>query len=255
MYTLAGVANPETGWGRVGESWQVMDEIGRLDGPDWFRLGDLDLATHLTRSHMLANGRTLTETIKHLCGRFGVSIPILPMSDQPAPTMVETDEGLLPFQNWFVERQWQPAVKKIHLPEDVRATPQVAAALEMADYVAIAPSNPFVSIDPILNVYPIKEMVSDLPELVMAVSPIIGGQAVKGPAAKMMAEMGLDVSPEAVADYYGELIDLFVYDERDEPLNQRSQPVFKQMNTLMNNEDDRLSFAANLLQNALEWSN
>jgi LPPG:FO 2-phospho-L-lactate transferase len=255
MYTLAGVANPETGWGRVGESWQVMDEIGRLGGPDWFRLGDLDLATHLTRSHMLANGRTLTETIKHLCGRFGVSIPILPMSDQPAPTMVETDEGLLPFQNWFVERQWQPAVKKIHLPEDVRATPQVAAALEMADYVAIAPSNPFVSIDPILNVYPIKEMVSDLPELVMAVSPIIGGQAVKGPAAKMMAEMGLDVSPEAVADYYGELIDLFVYDERDEPLNQRSQPVFKQMNTLMNNEDDRLSFAANLLQNALEWSN
>jgi LPPG:FO 2-phospho-L-lactate transferase len=255
MYTLAGVANPETGWGRVGESWQVMDEIGRLGGPDWFRLGDLDLATHLTRSHMLANGRTLTETIKHLCGRLGVSIPILPMSDQPAPTMVETDEGLLPFQNWFVERQWQPAVKKIHLPEDVRATPQVAAALEMADYVAIAPSNPFVSIDPILNVYPIKEMVSDLPELVMAVSPIIGGQAVKGPAAKMMAEMGLDVSPEAVADYYGELIDLFVYDERDEPLNQRSQPVFKQMNTLMNNEDDRLSFAANLLQNALEWSN
>jgi LPPG:FO 2-phospho-L-lactate transferase len=255
MYTLAGVANPETGWGRVGESWQVMDEIGRLGGPDWFRLGDLDLATHLTRSHMLANGRTLTETIKHLCGRFGVSIPILPMSDQPAPTMVETDEGLLPFQNWFVERQWQPAVKKIHLPEDVRATPQVAAALEMADYVALAPSNPVVSIDPILNVYPIKEMVSDLPELVMAVSPIIGGQAVKGPAAKMMAEMGLDVSPEAVADYYGELIDLFVYDERDEPLNQRSQPVFKQMNTLMNNEDDRLSFAANLLQNALEWSN
>jgi LPPG:FO 2-phospho-L-lactate transferase len=177
------------------------------------------------------------------------------MSDSPAPTMVETEEGLLPFQNWFVERQWQPVVKRIHLPEDVRATPQVMAALEKADFVAIAPSNPFVSIDPILNVYPIKEMVSDLPELVMAVSPIIGGQAVKGPAAKMMAEMGLDVSPEAVADYYGELIDLFVYDERVEPLNQRSQPVFKQMNTLMNNEDDRLSFAANLLQNALEWSN
>lgn len=255
MYTLAGAANPETGWGRVGESWQVMAEVGRLGGPDWFRLGDLDLATHLIRSHMLADGRTLTKAIQHLCGRFGVSIPVLPMSDQPAPTMVETDEGLLPFQNWFVERQWQPAVKKVHLPEDVRATPQVAAALEKADYVAIAPSNPFVSIDPILNVYPIREMISDLPEIVMAVSPIIGGQAVKGPAAKMMAEMGMTVSPEAVADYYGDLIDLFIYDERDETLNQRSQTEFRQMNTLMNTDKDRLNFAANLLQIALEWSN
>lgn len=255
MYTLAGVANPETGWGRVGESWQTMAEVGRLGGPGWFRLGDLDLAAHLTRSHLLANGRTLTQAIQHLCGRLGVSIPVLPMSDQPAPTMIETDEGLLPFQEWFVERQWQPVVKKVHLPEDVRATPQVAAALEKADYVAIAPSNPFVSIDPILNVYPIREMVNDLPELVIAVSPIIGGRAVKGPAAKMMVELGMEVSPEAVADYYGELIDLFVYDERDKLLGQRSQPKFLQLNTMMIDENDRLNFAANLLQNALEWSN
>jgi LPPG:FO 2-phospho-L-lactate transferase len=254
MYSLAGVANPDTGWGRIGESWRTMAEVGRLGGPDWFRLGDLDLAMHLTRSHLLANGRSLTEAIEYLCRRFGVTTTILPMSDQPAPTMVETDEGLLSFQSWFVERQWQPAVKKIHLPPDVRTTPQVAAALEMADLIAIAPSNPFVSIDPILNVYPIKEMVSDLPEKVIGVSPIIGGRAVKGPAAKMMVEMGMAASPQAVADYYGDLLDIFVYDERDERLPQGSQPVFVQMNTLMNDEDDRLNLAANLLQFALDWS-
>jgi len=130
----------------------------------------------------------------------------------------------------------------------------VAAALEKADFVAIAPSNPFVSIDPILNVYPVREMISDLPETVLAVSPIIGGQAVKGPAAKMMAEMGLAVSAEGVADYYGELLDLFVYDERDEILGGGSQPAYLQMNTLMNDENDRISFAANLLERVLEWS-
>jgi LPPG:FO 2-phospho-L-lactate transferase len=254
MYTLAGAANPETGWGRAGESWRTMEEVGRLGGPDWFRLGDLDLATHLTRSHMLAQGRTLTEATQHLFGRFGVTTTVLPMSDEPAPTMIETDEGILPFQSWFVERRWQPAVKKVHLPEDVRATPQVAAALEKADFVAIAPSNPFVSIDPILNVYPIREMVSDLPEMVIAVSPIIGGQAVKGPAAKMMAEMGMEVSAAAVADYYGDLLDVFVYDERDEPLQNGAGPSFLQLNTLMNHRSDRLNLAARILDNVLEWS-
>lgn len=254
LYTLAGVANPETGWGRDGESWRTMGEVGRLGGPDWFRLGDLDLATHLTRSHLLANGRTLTEAIQHLCGRFGVSISVVPMSDSPAPTMIETEEGILSFQEWFVERQWQPAVKKVHLPEDVRATSQVAAALEKADFVAIAPSNPFVSIKPILNVYPIQEMVSDLPEMVIGVSPIIGGRAVKGPAAKMMAEMGLEVSPPTVAEYYGDLLDAFIYDERDPTYEKGPFPVYKQMDTLMKNRSDRLSLAANILDYVLEWS-
>jgi LPPG:FO 2-phospho-L-lactate transferase len=254
LYTLAGVANPETGWGRVGESWRTMAEVGRLGGPNWFQLGDLDMATHLTRSHLLANGRTLTEAIQHLSGRLGVITTVLPMSDQPAPTMVETEEGLLPFQSWFVERQWQPAVKRIHLPEDVRATPQVAAVLQEADYVAIAPSNPFVSIDPILNVYPIREMVSDLPEMVIAVSPIIDGRAVKGPAAKMMAEMEMEVSAAAVADYYGDLLDVFVYDERDPTLPKGSYPAFLQLDTLMKDRADRLTLAANILQYIVEWS-
>jgi LPPG:FO 2-phospho-L-lactate transferase len=254
LYTLAGLANPETGWGRVSESWTTMAEVGRLGGPDWFKLGDFDLATHLTRTHLLTNGRTLTEAIQHLSRHLGVTVPILPMSDQSAPTMVETAEGLLPFQNWFVERQWQPVVKKIHLPDDVRATPQVAAALQKADFVAIAPSNPFVSIDPILNVYPIREMIDDIPKLVLAVSPIIGGQAVKGPAAKMMAEMGLTVSAEAIADYYGELLDLFVYDERDPAITRDPFMALLQTNTLMNNRTDRLNLTSSILQYALERS-
>jgi LPPG:FO 2-phospho-L-lactate transferase len=176
------------------------------------------------------------------------------MSDQPAPTMVETAEGLLPFQTWFVERQWQPVVKKIHLPEDVRATPQVLAALQKADLIAIAPSNPFVSIDPILNVYPVREMISDIPDLVLAVSPIVGGQAVKGPAAKMMAEMGLSVSARTVADYYGDLLDLFVYDERDDGLTVADGPALFQTDTLMNNRAERLDLAAKILQYTFEWS-
>jgi LPPG:FO 2-phospho-L-lactate transferase len=194
MYTLAGVDNAATGWGRSDETWRAFTEITHLGGPDWFRLGDLDLGTHLTRTHMLNGGATLTTITRHLCRCLGVAVDVLPMSNQPAPTLIESDAGLLPFQTWFVQEQWQPPVRKIHLPEDVRATAPATLALEKANLVVIAPSNPFVSIDPILNVYPIRTMMMDLPQAVVAVSPIIGGRAVKGPAAKMMQEMGLPVT-------------------------------------------------------------
>ncbi len=217
LYTLAGVANPETGWGRAGESWRVLDEVAQLGGPDWFRLGDLDLGLHLTRRHWLHEGKSLTAVTRHLRQQFNVQCELLPMSDQPAPTLIETADEMLSFQTWFVRERWQPAVKKVHLPDDVRATPQVMPKLETADIVLIAPSNPFVSIDPILNVYPIREMVTDLPQAVIAVSPIVGGRAVKGPAAKLMQEMGLPVTAQAVADYYGDLLDGFVYDQQDPP--------------------------------------
>lgn len=215
MYMLAGVNNSETGWGRADESWRTIREAGRLGGPDWFSLGDLDLATHLVRSHMLEEGSTLTAATRQLCRRFDIPVSVLPMSDQPAPTTIESEDGIRPFQEWFVKERWQPAAKKIHFPEDIKASPAVMAALQNADLVLIAPSNPFVSIDPILNVYPIKSMIMDLPMAVVAVSPIIGGQAVKGPAAKMMAEMGMPVTAAAVAGYYDDLIDGFVYDQED----------------------------------------
>ncbi|MBX7251151.1 MAG: 2-phospho-L-lactate transferase [Candidatus Promineofilum sp.] len=219
-YMLAGVNNDETGWGRVGESWRALDEAARLGGPDWFRLGDLDLATHLARSHWLAEGETLTAVTRRLWAGFGAGFGagpvVLPMSDAPAPTLIETDTGdVLPFQIWFVRERWQPAVRRVVLPEDARATAAVIRALEAADVVIIAPSNPFVSIDPILNAYPIRALIEDVPQAVVAVSPIIAGQALKGPAAKMMAELGLAASAAAVAGYYGHLIDGFVYDQQD----------------------------------------
>ena len=187
MYTLAGVANAQTGWGRSGESWITMGEVTNLGGPAWFNLGDLDLATHLVRTHLLASGHNLTAVTGHLCNKLGIAVPILPMSNVAAPTSIETEDGPLPFQEWFVKERWQPVAQAVVLPEDVRATAQVARALEQADIVLIAPSNPFVSIEPILNAYPVREMIMDLPRAVVAVSPIVGGQALKGPAAKMMA--------------------------------------------------------------------
>jgi LPPG:FO 2-phospho-L-lactate transferase len=252
MYTLAGQDNPDTGWGRVGESWATMEEVGRLDGPNWFRLGDLDLGTHLTRSHLLSEGKTLTEASQHLCNRLGIENQVLPMSDRPAPTMMETEEGLLPFQTWFVEKHWIPAVRAVRLPQHVKSTSQVTAVLEGADLVVLAPSNPFVSIDPILNVYPIKAMINDLPCLVMAISPIIAGKAVKGPAAKMMAEMDLAVTPGTVAGYYGDLIDLFVYDRLDPDPPDGPELMTYESDILMTDRADRRRLALELINHTME---
>lgn len=253
MYTLGGVANPETGWGRAGESWRAIREAGRLGAPDWFNLGDLDLATHLTRAHWLDAGETLTAVTRRLCDGFGIAPAVLPMSDQPAPTLIETDSGevgtyeVLPFQVWFVRERWQPAVRRVLLPEDARAPAAVVRALESADLVILAPSNPFVSIDPILNIYPIRAMIEDVPQAVVAVSPIIAGQAVKGPAAKMMAERGMDVSAAAVASYYGHLIDGFVYDAEDEGMAAEDGLALLCTDTMMHTPADRERLAREVL--------
>jgi LPPG:FO 2-phospho-L-lactate transferase len=262
MYTMAGKANPKTGWGRAGESWRTIEEAARLGAADWFKLGDLDLATHLTRTHLLADNRTLTQATGQLCERFGIEAAVLPMCDRPVPTMILCDEGLLPFQTWFVARQWQPVVEEIRLPQDARAGGRVMFALEKADIILIAPSNPFVSIDPILNVYPIREMIADLPKAVVAVSPIIAGQALKGPAAKMMGELGMTASAAAVADYYGDLIDVFVYDRRDEDLSalpdaglpQAGRPALNllKIDTIMQDRAGRRRLAGEILEYVLE---
>ncbi len=252
MYTLAGVANDDSGWGRQGESWRTMKEVSQLGGEDWFSLGDLDLATHLTRTHMLGNGYTLTEVTTHLCNKFGVHVNLLPMSDLPAPTTIISDEGELPFQTWFVKQAWQPRVKEITLPSGIRTTSQVATALSKTQLLIIAPSNPFVSIDPILNCYPIREMVDDLPELVVVVSPIVAGKAVKGPAAKMMAEMGMPVSSAAIASHYDSLIDLFVFDIGDKDVPDRSSLRTYQTDTIMITPNDRRRLALEIMSHCAE---
>ena len=248
MYRLANVANDETGWGRSSESWHAIAEVARLGGPDWFRLGDLDLATHLTRTHLLKEGLTLTAVTQHLCQKMGINVTVLPMSNQPAPTNIQSNETIYPFQTWFVQEKWQPPVTKILLPEDVRATRAVIRAFETADLVLIAPSNPFVSVDPILNVYPIRELLMDLPKAVIAVSPIVGGEAVKGPAAKMMQEMGLPLASQTVATYYGDLIDGFVYDTQDAGSCDDLPLATCCLDTMMHNQADRLRLAQEILQ-------
>jgi LPPG:FO 2-phospho-L-lactate transferase len=246
-YTLAGLANPATGWGLRDESWRAIEQVARLGGPAWFRLGDLDLATHLVRTHLLKQGERLTAVTRHLCAQWGVQPSVLPMSDEPAPTLIVTDEGVLPFQHWFVERQWQPAVREVLLPDDVRASGAVIAALEKADVVVLAPSNPFVSLDPILNVYPIRAMIMDVPEVVVAVSPIVGGAAIKGPAAKMLQERGLPVSPQAIVDYYGDLIDVFVYDRQDQGAVNSPDHELLCTDTIMHDRDARARLAREIL--------
>jgi len=247
VYTLGHVANIETGWGRQDESWQALTEISQLNGPDWFRLGDKDLALHLTRAGMLSEGHSLTAVTRHLSKALQIAPEILPMSDQPAPTHIQIEEGLLPFQTWFVQKKWQPVVEQVVLPDDVRASAQVVKRLEKADIVLFAPSNPFVSIDPILNAYPIREMVMDLPQAVIAVSPIIGDSAVKGPAAKMMKELGMSVNATAVAEYYGDLIDGFVYDISDPTPVELPDKSVLCTDTLMKNSDDRRRVAETVL--------
>lgn len=217
MYTLARVANPTTGWGLAGESFQALEMLGRYGQEIWFRVGDRDLATHVLRTHWLREGMTLTAVTEALARALGVQVTILPMSDARVATVVETDEGELPFQEYFVRRAWQPVVRRIRFEGIGAARPTFAvmATLRSADAVILCPSNPFVSIGPILALPGVREVLRDAPRVV-AVSPIVGGQALKGPAAKMMAELGQPVSPLSVAQGYGDFLSGFVLDWADQ---------------------------------------
>jgi LPPG:FO 2-phospho-L-lactate transferase len=215
IYTLAGLSNPASGWGRSGESWKALESLGELGGPTWFRLGDRDLGLNLERTRRLRLGHTLSQVTKHFCQSLGVRAQVLPMSDDPVPTCVLTDEGDLPFQEYFVRRQCQPRVSGFRFfgAEHAAPAPGVLDAIRQADLIIFCPSNPWVSVDPILAVLGIREALR--PKPVVAVSPIIGGHAVKGPAAKMFRELGLESSAISVAQHYGELLSGFVLDAVD----------------------------------------
>lgn len=215
-YTLAGLANPETGWGRMDETWQAFQVIERLGGPTWFHLGDGDLGLHLERTRRLRLGEPLSQITRDFCHLLGVRPKVLPASDDRVPTWVCTrEEGRLPFQEYFVHRQCQPCVTGFQFEgvEQAAPAPGVLHALREADLAIICPSNPWVSIDPILSIPGIRPALIDLP--VLAVSPIIRGRAVKGPAAKMYAELGIQPCAVSVARHYRDLLTGFVYDIRD----------------------------------------
>ncbi len=246
MYTLAGLANPETGWGQRHETWSFMDALERLGGPTWFRLGDRDLATHVERTRRLRAGQSLTHVTAALGAALGVRHPILPMSDHAVRTWVDTEEGELEFQEYFVHRRCRPRVRAVRFAglEAAAPAPAVLEALDAADLVVFCPSNPFLSLDPILSLPGLRERVRARP--VVAVSPIVGGQAIKGPAAKLLSELGLDVSATAVAGHYRDLLTGFVLDTVDAGLAADVEalgPATRVTDTVMRSDDDRARLA------------
>ena len=219
LYTLGGLSDEERGWGRTGETWAFMQALASLGGETWFQLGDRDLALHVERTRRLRSGETLTEIAETVAERFGIAARILPMSDDPVRTTVVTDQGALPFQRYFVEHRCQPVVRSLQFEGAARARPSKAVLAALSDpalrAVVICPSNPYLSIDPILAVPGLAEALAAVAAPVVAVSPIGGGKAVKGPTAKIMDELGVPRTSRAIAQHYDGLIDGLIIDETD----------------------------------------
>jgi len=219
LYTLSGLANPELGWGRRDETWTFMKALGDLGGETWFNLGDGDLATHVERTRRLAASESLSQITDNFRQRLGISARLLPMSDDRVRTRLRTAEGWLDFQDYFVRLRCVPVIGEIAFAGADKARPHPAFLRALADgnlrAVVICPSNPFISIDPILSLPGVREALRSCSAPVIAVSPIVGGKAVKGPTAKMMTELGLPVDAAAAARYYGDFLDLYVADEMD----------------------------------------
>jgi LPPG:FO 2-phospho-L-lactate transferase len=252
MYTLAGIANPKTGWGVKDESWSTMAALARYGGPTWFQLGDRDLATHLLRTQWLREGYPYTWVTKELCRRLGVRCTILPMTEDLVRTMVQTEDGELAFQEYFVEKQWQPVVKSIRFAgvEVAQPSREVVSAVRIADVIVFCPSNPLVSLDPILGLPNMRRIIAASRAPKVAVSPIVGGQALKGPAAKIMTELSMEVSPVGVARHLREVLTGFVLDHVDEAY----QDMITDMGlrtlvtgTVMLNNEDRVKLAREVL--------
>jgi len=249
-YTLAGLENPETGWGRAEETWAFLDSLARLGGPTWFRLGDRDLAVHILRTSLLASGLALSEVTQRIAASFGIRVAVLPVSDDPLRTIVCSDDGELAFQEYFVARGCRPVVRAFRFDgaEAARPAPGVLEALSRAEAILLAPSNPWVSLDPILAVPGIRELLGSKP--VVGVSPIVGGRALKGPAAKMAAELGLPVSPRTIAAHFRSILAGFVLDAADA---EQAEPIAGSglrtlvTNTIMRDGASRAALAAEML--------
>ncbi len=252
-YALAGLANKTYGWGQENESWQVANALADLGAPTWFQLGDRDLATHLERTRLLESGKSLQDATQILCNRFGILSQVYPMTDEPAATMIETKQGsLLTFQDYLVRLSAEPEVARVVLAEAERAEllPASKKAIEEADLVVLAPSNPWVSIDPILTLKDIRKILTS--KTVYAVSPIIQGKALKGPAAKMFAELGIEPSSQAVLAHYRDFLDVFVYDLSDDQLSDQEVETV-QLQTIMKTDEDKIALAEAIANHFLKY--
>jgi LPPG:FO 2-phospho-L-lactate transferase len=247
LYTLGGIDNPELGWGRRSETWTFMAALEALGGETWFKLGDGDLATHIERTRRLAAGESLTKITDDFCRRLGISARLLPMSDNRVRTRLRTDEGWLDFQDYFVRLRASPVVREVAYPGDAEAhaNPDFLAALASDDLelVVICPSNPFLSVDPILSLPRARDALRVCRAPVVAVSPIIGGKAVKGPTAKIMAELGLTVGAAAVARHYEDILDVFIAEEADANEVENLGIPVRLARTLMSTIEDREDLA------------
>jgi len=250
-YTLAGMANPATGWGLAGETFNALEHLAALGGPDWFRVGDRDLGTHLERTRRLNRGESLSQITRDFCKAWGIGITVLPASDDRVPTLVYTSEGEMPFQEYFVLHECRPIVKGFLFTENERAhpAPGTLQAIQQADIIVFCPSNPWVSLDPILAIPGIREAVRQRP--VVAVSPIIAGKTVKGPAAKIFNELGIEPSACAVARHYRDILTGFVLDQMD----YKQEGAIKALgihtyrtDTIMHTHDDRCRLAKEVVE-------
>lgn len=216
-YWLAGVNDAERGWGLQDETWHNYDTLERIGSNPWFRIGDRDLATHLTRHHLLQQGENLTTVTAQLAKGWGVRARILPVTNEPLRTRLDTNQGSLAFQEYFVKHRHQPTVHAIHFEgaAQARLTPEVEAALTSASAIILCPSNPFVSIEPLLAVEPLRTYLRELSAPIVAVSPIVAGEAIKGPAADMFRAFGVAPSATAVATRYADFLDGFILDSQD----------------------------------------
>jgi LPPG:FO 2-phospho-L-lactate transferase len=249
-YTLAGISSRKTGWGRANETWNAMEVVAQLGGPDWFRLGDRDLAVHLERTRRLSSGDPLSHIVKEFCEAWGIDHTVLPMTDSVVGTVVQTDVGDLDFQDYFVRRRCEPRVHGFFFrgADAAPPAPEVTKALSAADVVILCPSNPWVSIGPILALQGLRQIVAS--RNTVAVSPIVRGRALRGPADKMYREMGIEPSALAVANHYHGVASAFVADSSDAQLEPRILELGMRVlmtNTVMRTERDRRRLAREVL--------
>jgi len=252
LYTLSGMSDPERGWGRANETWNFMAAMAELGGETWFRLGDRDLAMHIERTRKLRAGDSLTAVTAETAARLNLGCEVFPMTDTPVRTFVTTDEGRLAFQDYFVRRQCRPAVTDISFEgiEEAIVGERLAEVLRgEVDAIVVCPSNPFISIEPILAVPRMRELLRATGAPIVAVSPIIGRDSVKGPTAKMFREMGLESTSSEVAKRYSGFVDLMIFDASDAMERPKDMPVITS-HTFMASLEDREQLARVVLNAA-----
>ena len=253
VYTLAGVNNTKTGWGRTDETWKTHNVLGELGADNWFKLGDKDLALHLYRSKALRNGEGLTSITQDIANRFHIKATVLPMSDHMIQTVIDTNKGLLSFQEYFVKQASKPKIKSISFKSNnPEPTAEVTETLMDPDLkgIIICPSNPYLSIDPILSIEKIRRSIAESKKPRVAVSPLINGQSVKGPTTKIMDELGLKTNVLTIAQHYKDYVDGIVIDTSDQGYIGQIESMgihVKLSNIMMNNDDDKKRVAEDVI--------